>query len=213
MSATSVGRDPLRPAALHELGAITAMLARAFHDDPQFVWLMPSDASRPARLRRFFGTLLRLEGWGLAEIDVSSSGSRIVAAAIWFPPGRWPPPPARQLRALPGYIRAFGRRVITASLLVNVAARVHPVDPYWYLACIGVDPATQGKGVGAALLRPRLAVCDADGVAAFLESSKQSNVDLYAHFGFVAGAPLRLPEGAPVLTPMTRPPRPRSPEH
>lgn len=183
------------------------MLARAFYDDPQFAWLMPSERSRPARLRRFFGTLLRLEGFGLADIDVIGVGGNVTGAAVWFPPGRWPPPSARQLRALPGYVRAFGRRTAAATVLVNAAARVHPATGYWYLACIGVEPATQGKGLGAALLRSRLALCDAQGALAFLESSKPSNVPLYAHFGFVAGPPLRLPPGAPQITPMTRAPR------
>jgi GNAT superfamily N-acetyltransferase len=184
------------------------MLARAFYDDPQFVWLMPSDVSRPARLRRFFGTLLRVEGIGVAEIDVVGSAAAVVGAAVWFAPGGWPPPMGRQLRALPGNVRALGRRLAAASALVSVAARVHPRTPYWYLACIGVEPATQSKGTGAALLRSRLAVCDAQGTAAFLESSKPGNVPLYAHFGFVPGEPLKLPAGAPPVTPMTRPPRP-----
>jgi GNAT superfamily N-acetyltransferase len=184
------------------------MLGRAFYDDPQFVWLMPDDSSRTERLRRFFGTLLRVEGIGLAEIDVVESAGRVGGAAVWFAPGGWPPPMSRQLRALPGNVRAFGSRLPAASALVNVAARAHPRTPYWYLSCIGVEPATQSKGIGAALLRYRLAVCDADGVTSFLESSKPTNVPLYGHFGFVPGEPLKLPRGAPPVTPMTRPPYP-----
>ncbi len=199
---------PVRSAAPHDLPAIREMLARAFCDDPQFVWLMPSEQSRPARLRRFFGTLLRVEGFGLADIDVVGTEDKVAGAAVWFAPGGWPPPATRQLRALPGYVRAFRKRVGKASALVDAAARMHPRTGYWYLACIGVEPATQGQGVGAALLRYRLAVCDAQGAVSFLESSKRANVPLYAHFGFVAGAPLRLPPGAPEITPMTRPPRP-----
>jgi GNAT superfamily N-acetyltransferase len=181
------------------------MLARAFHDDPQFAWLMPAEVSRAARLRRFFGTLLRLEGFGLAEIDVVKSNESLTGAAVWFAPGTWPPPFTRQLRALPGYLRAFGRRTADATVLVNTAARVHPKSEYWYLACIGVEPRFQGQGVGAALLRSRLARCDEQGSIAFLESSKRTNVPLYEHFGFVAGSPLTLPAGAPEITPMTRP--------
>jgi GNAT superfamily N-acetyltransferase len=198
---------PVRAAAPVELSAIREMLVRAFSDDPQFSWLMPCERSRPARLRRFFGTLLRLEGFGLADIDVVGKNGGIAGAAVWFPPGSWPPPAIRQFRALAGYTRAFGKRVATASALVNAAARAHPSAEYWYLACIGVDPATQGSGLGAALLRSRLAVCDSQGAVAFLESSKSCNVPLYEHFGFVAGRPLSLPPGAPEITPMTRPPR------
>jgi GNAT superfamily N-acetyltransferase len=193
---------------MRDLPPIREMLVRAFYDDPQFSWLMPSDNSRLARLRRFFDTLLRLEGFGLAEIDVVGNGGSVAGAAVWFPPGGWPPPTVRQLRALPGYTRAFGRKLVAAGALVNAAARVHPKTGYWYLACIGVEPATQGRGLGAALLHSRLGICDAQGSSAFLESSNASNVPLYEHFGFVPGAPLTLPPGAPDITPMTRPPRP-----
>ncbi len=207
---TPAGRagTEVRAGVPKDLPAIRGMLTRAFLDDPQFAWLMPSERSREARLRCFFGTLLRIEGFGLADVDVvgDGAGDGIAAAAVWFPPGDWPPPTSRQLCALPGYVRAFGKRVSAASILVNVAARVHPKAAYWYLACIGVEPGTQGKGLGAALLRSRLAMCDAQQTLAFLESSKPANVPLYEHFGFVAGTPLRLPRGAPRITPMTRPP-------
>ncbi len=190
-----------------DLPAIREMLTRAFCDDPQFAWLMPTESSRPARLRRFFGSLLRFEGFGLADIDVFETNGKVAGAAVWFPPGSWPPPVSRQLRSLPAHVAAFRGRLPAASVLVSVAAGAHPRTAYWYLACIGVEPATQGKGVGSALLRSRLEVCDAQGAVAFLESSKRNNVPLYAHFGFVAGAPLSLPTGAPEVTPMTRPPR------
>ncbi|MGH8989862.1 MAG: GNAT family N-acetyltransferase [Acidimicrobiales bacterium] len=213
MTRSESARGPVRTAVARDLSAIREMLIRAFYDDPQFVWLMPSDRARAARLGRFFGTLLRFEGFGLADIEVVESGDTITGAAVWFPPGGWPPPASRQLRALPGYVHSFGRRVGAAGMLVNAAARVHPKTGYWYLACIGVEPATQGTGVGGALLRSRLACCDAQGASAFLESSKPSNVPLYSHFGFVAGPPLRLPPGSPEITPMTRPPTTLTRDH
>jgi ribosomal protein S18 acetylase RimI-like enzyme len=84
-----------------------------------------------------------------------------------------------------------------------VAVRVHPREqPHWYLAFIGVDPARQGYGVGAALLRSRLRRCDEDALTAYLESSKLENVPLYQHFGFHASGTLGLPEGAPVVNTM-----------
>lgn len=203
--------DPVRAAEAQDIPGITEMLARAFLDDPQFVWVMPSERSRAARLHRFFSTLLRIEGLGFAEMDVLETDGRVAGAAVWFAPGDWPPPPGRQVRALPGYLRAFGRRVGSASRLVTAAARVHPTGKYRYLACIGVEPATQGRGLGAALLRPPLARCDAEGVAAFLESSNTDNVPLYEHFGFEALDALELGHGAPRITPMIRHPRTAGP--
>ena len=47
----------------------------------------------------------------------------------------------------------------------------HPPEPHWYLPLIGVDPARQGQGLGAALMRPVLAKCDAAGLPAYLEST------------------------------------------
>jgi GNAT superfamily N-acetyltransferase len=73
------------------------------------------------------------------------------------------------------------------------------------LALIGVDPARQGDGIGAALLRSRLRPCDQEGLPAYLESSKPENVPLYQHFGFHVSTTLGLPEGAPVVNTMWRP--------
>jgi GNAT superfamily N-acetyltransferase len=107
--------------------------------------------------------------------------------------------------ALPGYLRAFGRRLVIVSQYQSVAVRHPREQQHWYLAFIGVDPARQGCGVGAALLRSRLRRCDKEGLPAYLESSKLENVPLYQHFGFHVTGALGLPEGAPVVNTMWRP--------
>jgi GNAT superfamily N-acetyltransferase len=79
--------------------------------------------------------------------------------------------------ALPGYVRAFGRRLGVCARYASAAVRAHPREqPHWYLAIIGVDPSRQGSGAGAALLRSRLERCDKEGMAAYLESSNPQNV-------------------------------------
>lgn len=206
MTGPSPSAFSVRDARKEDVPAIVDTLTRAFFDDPQFAWVMPAERSRATRLRRFFDTLLRVEAFGAATVEVVGAGGKIAGAAVWFPPGGWPPTVSHQLRALPGYVRAFGKRVPAASRLVSTAARMHPHGGYWYLACVGVDPAEQGRGVGAALLRARLQVCDEAQTQAFLEASKQTNVPLYEHFGFVALDVLKLGPGAPVVTPMLRAP-------
>jgi predicted N-acetyltransferase YhbS len=69
-----------------------------------------------------------------------------------------------------------------------------------------VDPVHQGSGVAGALLRSRLARCDQAREPAYLESSKLANVPLYQHFSFEPTAPMELPAGVPVITPMWREP-------
>jgi GNAT superfamily N-acetyltransferase len=180
------------------------MLARAFHDDPVFGWFFPGEGSRHRRLRRFFVTELHHESLRHGAVEMACVDGRVAGAAVWFPPST--NSRGTKASALPGYLRAFGRRLVTVSQYQSVALPAHPrEEPHWYLAFIGVDPARQRYGVGAALLRSRLRRCDQEGLPAYLESSKLENVPLYQHFGFRVAATLGLPEGAPVVNTMWRP--------
>jgi GNAT superfamily N-acetyltransferase len=196
----------VRAAAKQDIAGIAAVFARAFEDDPPFAWMLPDATSRRRRLEAFFVTTLRWETLRHGGVEVACSGERIVGAAMWLPPERWRLSLGRQLLALPGLLRAFGRRIGRGTALVNVTMRAHPTQPHWYLYGIGVDPDAQGRGVGSVLLRSGLDRCDAAGLPAFLESSKPDNVPLYEHFGFVVSGKLGLPADAPAITPMWRSP-------
>src|SRR5581483_5558933 len=196
----------VRPAQPRDVKALAQVMARAFYDDPPFGWMLPDERSRERRAAGVFATILRSHAMRYGGVDVACRGDVVVGGAIWLPPGHWAPTAAQQLRSLPGYLRALGRDIGRTNALVQAMTKHHPREPHWYLYAIGVDPATQGGGVASALLRPRLARCDINGQAAYLESSKPGNVPLYEHFGFeVTGTP-PLPEGAPVLTAMWRAP-------
>ena len=95
-------------------------------------------------------------------------------------------------------------------LLFEVDGR-HPKDPHWYLATLATEPARQGTGIGSALLRDKLAEADEQGVPAYLESSKDRNVPLYARFGFEVVEEFRSKTGGPPIWRMWR--EPRVPEH
>ena len=179
------------------------MFARAFHDDPVFGWFLPAEGSRHRRQRRYFVTELHHESLRHGAVEVACVDGRVAGAAVWFPPGTWS---GTEVSALPGYLRAFGRRLAIVAQYQSVAVRTHPrEEPHWYLAMIGVDPVRQGHGVGAALLRSRLRRCDEEGLPAYLESSKLENVPLYQHFDFHVTGDLGLPMGAPVVNTMWRP--------
>jgi hypothetical protein len=138
------------------------VLARAFHDDPVFSWMFPAEGSRPRRLRRYFATELRHESLRHGAVDLASVDGRMAGVAAWFPPGTWSP--GTELSALPGYLRAFGRRLGSGSRYLSAASRTHPhQEPHWYLAIIGAHTGPAGSGVGAALLRSRLRGCDEGG--------------------------------------------------
>ncbi|HMU87390.1 MAG TPA: GNAT family N-acetyltransferase, partial [Agitococcus sp.] len=49
---------------------------------------------------------------------------------------------------------------------------------------VGVAPEAQGKGYCSKLLRPILDICDRTQTPAYLENSKEQNIEIYQHFGF-----------------------------
>jgi GNAT superfamily N-acetyltransferase len=99
--------------------------------------------------------------------------------------------------------------------LAQMLARAFFDDPVAIWTCrserlrprvLGTDPSAQGQGLGSAVLHPVLEQCDADGVGAYLESSKERNIGFYARHGFRVTAELRMPRG-PKLWAMWREPR------
>jgi len=74
---------------------------------------------------------------------------------------------------------------------------------------LSLDPARKhiGTGIGSALLTATLAQIDEEGMPAYLESSKERNVPLYARFGFEVIEEFRSRPGSPPLWRMWREPR------
>jgi GNAT superfamily N-acetyltransferase len=100
--------------------------------------------------------------------------------------------------------------MIRALRLLFEIDSLHPKEPHWYLATLGTEPAHQGQGIGSALLRSLLTRADDEGVPAYLESSKDRNVPLYARFGFEVIDEYRSKVGSPPIWRMWR--EPRAPE-
>lgn len=191
-------------AAPAELPEVASLLARAFTDDPLWTWaLARADAAeRRARLDRFFAALLRHGLWR-HELVWAVAGA---GAAAWAPPERWRFGLLEQARMAPAVLGAFGGAVGRLLRLQHRVERAHLREPHYYLFAIGVDPAHQGRGVGAALLAPMLARCDAEAMPAYLESSNPANLTFYRRHGFVAMGEIRCGDG-PLLTLMRRAPR------
>ena len=104
-------------------------------------------------------------------------------------------------------IAAFRLNVPRALRVVTTIERQHPRTPHWYLAVLGTDPIHQGKGIASALLAPILERCDREGIGAYLESSKESNIAFYRRHRFEVTGEIALP-GGPKVWPMWRDPRP-----
>ncbi|WP_229479872.1 MULTISPECIES: GNAT family N-acetyltransferase [Mycolicibacterium] len=196
-----------RPARRPDVTPLAAVLGRAFFDDPVMRWMLPADDRRRRGLARMFATMTRHHFLGGGGSEVADRGGRIGAAALWDPPGRWKQTRLEELLMMPGFVRAFGRRVARGQQVAELMKQHHPEEPHWYLAVIGSDPTVRGGGFGHALMRSRLDRVDAEHAPAYLESSNPDNVPYYLRFGFEVTGEIRLPDGGPTMTPMWRPPR------
>jgi GNAT superfamily N-acetyltransferase len=127
-------------------------------------------------------------------------------AAIWQAPSPTPPAAWAQIRIALRLAWMLGRSTGRAIALNEVMEANHYSEPHWYLAILGVEPESQGQGLGAKLIQPILDRCDSDRVDAYLESSKESNIPFYRRFGFELTGELQVPDG-PTLWPMLRKPR------
>jgi ribosomal protein S18 acetylase RimI-like enzyme len=170
----------IEQATTADIPAISLTLARAFADDPVMAILFGGGSVPERPAARFFEMMARVQ-LGHGHI-YSTSGHE--AAAIWAPPGHWKLPVRQVLKSAPTAIRVFGRRFVTSLGVLNVLEKNNPDEPHYYLEFIGTDPRAQGKGLGSALMQPMIDRCDDEGVGAYLESSKESNVGFYARFGF-----------------------------
>jgi ribosomal protein S18 acetylase RimI-like enzyme len=194
----------IRRASTRDVPALAAVLARAFFDDPVASWAWKPDELRMAALERFQATRLRQL---IAHEEVWCSED-LACAALWAPPGHW----HSTLRETAQLVPCFGSpRLLARMPLVALGweklERRHPRSPeHFYLAVLGTDPPAQGQGLGSAVLRGVLDQCDRDGVGAFLESSKESNIVYYSRHGFRVTEEVHLLRG-PTMWKMWRDPR------
>ncbi len=194
----------VRRAQPADRSAATTVLAGAFTNDPVMSWMVGQERDAERRLRHLFSHALGVELQREDHlVDVADSGQ---AVALWHEVDEWKTSTPAVVKMVPAAIRTFGRRLPRALQALSMIERVHPDEPHRHLAFIGVHPSQRGTGLGGALLASMTEDCDAQGVAAYLESSNPRNEPLYARYGFVSRGPIELPAGAPEVTAMWRDP-------
>ena len=182
------------PGSVVPLGASHAhaaplVLASAFLDDPVLGrHLFRQDAFKASGAALFFAHLLHAQGFAAAGVSHvhEGAGGAVQGCALWQAPG------APQGLPLPAMLRmlliapsVFGFGGVLRALRTGAAVdAAHPHTRHYYLAFLGVLPSAQGKGIGAALLRPVLARADAEGVPCYLENSNAANLPFYSRAGF-----------------------------
>jgi ribosomal protein S18 acetylase RimI-like enzyme len=189
-----------RPAVWADADPLSESLARAFHDDPVMMFFFRDASRRQAKLPKLFRLIFKL---GLPH-GGSFVTSGYEATALWRPPGKWEIPWWQYITNAAGFIDVLGADFPHALGGMAVIEKNHPHDrPHWYLQVLGTDTAKQGKGYASLVMRRQLADIDAAHLPAYLESSKETNIPVYASYGFEVTGALTLP-GGPTLYPMWR---------
>ncbi|MHB1712057.1 MAG: GNAT family N-acetyltransferase, partial [Acidimicrobiales bacterium] len=164
-----------------DVPAVVDLLVRAFDDDPLSNFVFSGDRRRHLGLHSFFSVQIRRQYLGCGHVYTTEDLGGI---AVWGPPGCRRQGLRELLDLLPSAPYLVGRRMFRAMQLLMEVDALHPRKPHWYLATLGTEPDRQGTGIGSALLATALAQVDDEGMPAYLESSKERNVPLYARFGF-----------------------------
>jgi len=162
-------------------------LTQAFAEDAVYAYIFPEPAARLRAMRRLWDALIR---FSLVYGEVYTTPD-LRGVACWLAPGQTETTFWRMLRtglALPRAFLSFERSAQQrVQRVFGVMDRVHAQAiqrPHWYLWAIGVEPASQGQGIGHGLLQPVLAKADATSLPCYLETQTEENVAFYRKRGF-----------------------------
>jgi len=182
-----------------EAARVLSGLTLGFACDPFMRWLYPDSSGFLANLPR----VMDLFGGRAFEQGSAYRNDDFTAGALWLPPDTHP-----DEETLVAHFEQTVAPEKHAALFATFEQmdRFHPDAPCWHLAFIAVDPARQGKGLGAALLQEGLRQCGREGQPAYLESTNPMNLSLYKRFGFEEMGVIKA-DPAPPLFPMFRPAR------
>ena len=176
--------------------AAALTLASAFLDDPILgQHLFRADCYKASGAALYFSYMLQAHFSAAATAHVMEGpGGAVQGAALWQPPGAPQGLPlGHMLRMALVAPSIFGFSRTLRALATGAAVDgAHPAKPHYYLAYLGVHPALQGRGIGAALLAPVLARADAERMPCYLENSNARNLPFYERAGFRTVRELRV---------------------
>lgn len=161
------------------------VLAGAFHNEPNFTYMLPDDEKRREVLPWFLTAAVKT-GHLYGEVHTTPD---LQGAAIWLGPGI-ELGITEMLRT--GLIKMpfmFGWSAFMRSMRLNnqiekVQERLVG-DRRWYLMVLGVAPSAQRQGIGGALMQPILERADAEGIPCYLETFGEENLSFYENHGFI----------------------------
>jgi GNAT superfamily N-acetyltransferase len=177
-------------------------MARAFHDDPAWKWVVPDAERRRRVLPALFTAGLRLESMRRTIVRTTDGAG----VAIWVPPHAPRPTRTQLLRSglalsslkLSRAERPRLDRYLRANFELRSAAL--PTS-CWLLSGVAVEPELHGRGIGSALID----WVTSRGVECGLLTSLPENIPFYERRGFEVVSERADPDGTLRMWAMLRP--------
>jgi ribosomal protein S18 acetylase RimI-like enzyme len=189
----------IKPAERGDKDKVYATLTLAFIDDPVMRWIMPEGSEYLRSLPTVQGSL----GARAFEHDGAICFDDYSGAALWLPPGI-----EVDGDTMAAVVEERAPEKLRPDLykMMEQMGALHPSEPHWYLAVLGVDAHHQGKGLGSLLMKHALVRVDKEHAIAYLESSNPRNIPFYERHGFDVVGEIQTGD-SPVVTGMLRRPR------
>ena len=188
-------RPKVRSATEQDRERLLSTVLLGFAADPFVRWFWPEAIDYRQCIPVF-----EAFGGGCIETGSAYITENYEGAALWFPPGY-----GHDEDGSEEILGAIANKAVLEDGLrvLESMGEYHPHEPHWYLPLIAVDPAHQGAGVGAELMKHALTRCDNDGFPSYLESTNPRNISLYERQGFEKMGEIQF-GSSPVVTPMYR---------
>jgi ribosomal protein S18 acetylase RimI-like enzyme len=175
-------------------GQAAELLARAFHNDPLYMLVIPEADKRAEVLSWLFD---RVVHYSLLYGEVHTT-RMLEGVACWLPPGQTELTVGRVVRSglyatpLKMGLAAY-RHFDTYMGYADKLHKRYAPESHWYLWAIGVNPLSQGRGIGSRLMEAVLVRASADGAACYLETGVKRNIRFYEKHGFKVVGEGRVP--------------------
>jgi len=183
---------------------LARVLAPSFAAQPLTKWILGEGEKGIRKGVR----VLELDFRNALRYDLMFTTEDLQGAALWHPPERRESTRENFIWFL-RLLRIIG---LSRNLFAQINAfrtfeELFPREPNYYLAMLAVAPAFQGRGIGSALLKPVLEMCDARCIPAYAVTDTATNVRFYEKLGFRARDSFPIPKAGVTAWTLWRAPK------